>query len=66
MHFTVKIKPVNNHGPILNVSPSKIPVDEGAAVVITDTIISIRRRFQNDGDISYSLSPSNQHHFENL
>ena len=42
MHFTVKIKPVNNHGPILNVSPSKIPVDEGAAVVITDAIISIR------------------------
>ena len=46
MHFTVKIKPVNNHGPILNVSPSKIPVDEGAAVVITDAIISIRNVFK--------------------
>ena len=46
MHFTVKIKPVNNHGPILNVSPSKIPVDEGAAVVITDAIISIRNVFE--------------------
>ena len=46
MHFTVKIKPVNNHGPVLNVSPSKIPVDEGAAVVITDAIISIRNVFK--------------------